>query len=160
MARRRARIAGVAVHLPERVMDNATVERRVAESSEGFRPPRGLVHRLTGVTVRHLMPEDAQASDLAVAAAGKLLADTGTATEDVDLLLFAAASQDMCEPATAHIVAAKLGLTCPVMDVKNACNSVLNAVELAEALITAGRSPSPSATARSNSSTAAFIRSG
>jgi 3-oxoacyl-[acyl-carrier-protein] synthase-3 len=135
----RARLVGVAVHLPEHLMDNATMEGRVAQSSAGFVPPAGLIRRLAGVTTRHLMPDDWQASDLAVAAAGKLLAETGTAPEDVELLIFAAASQDMAEPATAHIVAAKLGLTCPVLDVKNACNSVLNAIELADALIAAGR---------------------
>jgi len=120
-------------------MSNAELARRIAEESDGFAPPAELVRRLAGVTVRHLMPDDWQASDLAVAAAGKLLADTGIATSDVDMLMFAAASQDMAEPATAHIVAAKLGLACPVLDVKNACNSVLNAIELADALIAAGR---------------------
>ncbi|MEV7908184.1 3-oxoacyl-ACP synthase III family protein, partial [Streptomyces anulatus] len=57
---------------------------------------------------------------------------------DADLLIFASASQDMVEPATAHIVAAKLGLSCPVFDVKNACNSVLNGIQVAEALILTG----------------------
>jgi 3-oxoacyl-(acyl-carrier-protein) synthase III len=139
MAGSRARLAGVAVHLPERVLDNAAVEDEVARASDGFIPPAGLIRRLAGVTARHVMPDDWQASDLAVAAAGKLLAETGTAADDIDLLIFAAASQDMAEPATAHIVAAKLGLGCPVLDVKNACNSVLNAIELADALVAAGR---------------------
>ena len=130
---------GAAVHLPETMINNAALERRVAEASSGFVPPAGLIQRLAGVRTRHLMPDDWQASDLAVAAAGKLLAETGTATDDIDLLIFAAASQDMAEPATAHVVAAKLGLACPVLDVKNACNSVLNAIELADALIAAGR---------------------
>ncbi|MFI6483364.1 3-oxoacyl-ACP synthase III family protein [Nonomuraea sp. NPDC050663] len=57
---------------------------------------------------------------------------------DIDLLIFASASQDMVEPATAHIVAAKLALTCPVFDVKNACNSLLNGIQIAEALILTG----------------------
>ncbi|GAA3849713.1 ketoacyl-ACP synthase III [Saccharothrix violaceirubra] len=130
-----SRLAGVAVHLPEHRMSTAEVERRLGP----FTPPAGLVTRLTGVESRHVMRDDEQASDLAVAAARKLLADTGTAPADVDLLLFASASQDMVEPATAHIVAAKLELSCPVMDVKNACNSVLNAIEVADALITTGR---------------------
>jgi 3-oxoacyl-[acyl-carrier-protein] synthase-3 len=136
---RRARLVGAAVHLPGARVANAVLERRVAAQSDGFVPPGDLVRRLTGATARYLMPDDWQASDLAVAAVGKLLADTGSMIDDVDLLLFASASQDLCEPATAHIVAAKLGARCPVMDVKNACNSVLNAVELADALITSGR---------------------
>ncbi|MEU4805601.1 ketoacyl-ACP synthase III [Actinosynnema sp. NPDC023587] len=129
------RLAGVAVHLPERQVSTDEVERRLAP----FTPPAGLIRRLTGVESRHVMGEHEQASDLAVAAARKLLAETGTSAGDVDLLLFASASQDMVEPATAHIVAAKLELRCPVMDVKNACNSVLNGIEVADALIGTGR---------------------
>ncbi|MGW1502449.1 hypothetical protein ACWCQW_28475 [Streptomyces mirabilis] len=58
---------------------------------------------------------------------------------DIDLLLFAAVSADVQEPANAHIVAAKTGLSCPVCDVSNACNSVLNALEVADALLRRGR---------------------
>ncbi|RDI31703.1 3-oxoacyl-ACP synthase III family protein [Lentzea flaviverrucosa] len=129
------RLAGVAVHLPETRLSTDEVERRLGP----FTPPPGLIGRLTGIRSRHVMRDDEQASDLAVAAARKLLADTGSEPADIDLLLFASASQDMVEPATAHIVAAKLELRCPVMDVKNACNSVLNAIEVADALIASGR---------------------
>ncbi|MEV0083626.1 ketoacyl-ACP synthase III [Saccharopolyspora sp. NPDC050642] len=134
-----AHLAGVAVHLPEREVGTAAVERRIAAESAAFVPPAGIIRRLTGIESRHVLGDEEQASDLAAAAARKLLAETGTSADDVDLLLFASASQDMVEPATAHIVAAKLGLRCPVMDVKNACNSVLNGIEVADALIGAGR---------------------
>ncbi len=129
------RLAGVEVYLPQRRLDTAEVERRIAP----YTAPPGLIHRLTGISSRHVTAEGEEASDLAVSAARKLLAGTGTATADVDLLIFASASQDMVEPATAHIVAAALELGCPVMDVKNACNSVLNAIEVADALIETGR---------------------
>ncbi|MET9297149.1 3-oxoacyl-[acyl-carrier-protein] synthase III C-terminal domain-containing protein [Streptomyces sp. NPDC003077] len=87
----------------------------------------------------HEKGEHEQASDLAVAAATKALETAGYAIGDIDLLLFTACSQDLIEPATAHIVAAKLGATCPALDVKNACNSVLNGMEIASAFIEAGR---------------------
>lgn len=128
-------LAGVAVHLPEHRMTSTEVEARIGP----YVPPPGLLRRLTGIRARHVMADHEQASDLAIAAARKLLAETGTAATDVDLLLFASASQDMVEPATAHIVAAGLELGCPVMDVKNACNSVLNGIEVADALIATGR---------------------
>jgi 3-oxoacyl-[acyl-carrier-protein] synthase-3 len=83
--------------------------------------------------------EGVQASDLAVAAAVKALGAAGKDIGEVDLLLFAATCQDLIEPATAHIVAAKLGASCPVFDIKNACNSVLNAIETASAFIATGR---------------------
>ncbi|MEU9888505.1 3-oxoacyl-[acyl-carrier-protein] synthase III C-terminal domain-containing protein [Sphaerisporangium sp. NPDC051011] len=125
----KARIAGVAAYLPERSMTSREVESRI----EGYVPSRGVIERITGIKRRHVAADDEQASDLAVAAVRRL-----PGGEDANLLIFASASQDMVEPATAHIVAAKLGLTCPVFDVKNACNSMLNGIQVAEALIRTG----------------------
>ncbi|WP_265522224.1 3-oxoacyl-ACP synthase III family protein [Oerskovia flava] len=135
----RAVLSAVGVHLPEDVRDVAAAERALAQRSPGAVPRVPMVSRLTGVRQVHVLPADWDASDLAVAAAAKLLAAQGLAPTDVDLLIFASASQDMVEPATCHIVAAKLGVRAPVMDVKNACNSVLNALEVAEALVATGR---------------------
>ncbi len=133
-------IAGVGVHLPERTVRVADAERDLARTSAPGAVPRlPMVSRLTGVRQVHVLPDDWNASDLAAAAAAKLLAAQGLDARDVDLLIFASASQDMVEPATSHIVAARLGVRSPVMDVKNACNSVLNAIEVAEALVATGR---------------------
>lgn len=134
-----ARIAAVAVHLAERTVDVAEAERALHRRNPRVVPRIPMVARLTGVRQVHVLRDDEQASDLAVSAARRLLDAEGLAPRDVDLLLFASASQDMVEPATSHIVAAKLGVRAPVMDVKNACNSVLNGIEVAEALIGTGR---------------------
>lgn len=135
----RSRIAGLDVYLPPARLDTAAVERRLGESSPRFRVPKGLIGRVTGIRSRSVMADSEQASDLAANAAAKVLAECGLQAPDMDLLIFASASQDMVEPATGHMVAAKLGLSCPVMDVKNACNSFLNGVEVADALIATGR---------------------
>ncbi|WP_426003630.1 3-oxoacyl-ACP synthase III family protein [Paenarthrobacter sp. NyZ202] len=135
----RSRMAGLEVYLPPARLDTSAVEQRIAESSPGFRVPRGLIHRVTGIRTRSVMADTEQASDLAAHAAAKLLAQCGLQATDIGLLIFASASQDMVEPATAHMAAAKLGLSCPVMDVKNACNSFLNGLEVADALIASGR---------------------
>jgi 3-oxoacyl-[acyl-carrier-protein] synthase III len=127
----KARIAGVATYLPDRRLGSDEVERRI----EGYVPHTGILERLTGIRWRHVAADDQQASDLAVEAVRRL---DPAQLDGVDLLIFASASQDMVEPATAHIVSAKLGLSCPVFDVKNACNSVLNAMQVAEALIRTG----------------------
>lgn len=134
-----ARIAGVAVHLPERTRDVADVERELHRRNPQAAPRLPMVSRLTGVRRIHVADDDQQASDLAVAASRTVLDRAGLGPQDVDLLIFASATQDMIEPATSHIVAAKLGVGAPVMDVKNACNSVLNGIEVAEALIGTGR---------------------
>ena len=135
----RARIAGVSAHLPERRLSSRAVEAEIRRCSNGFVPRADIIDTMTGIQYRHVADDTVQASDLAVAASVKLLADRGIVPADLELVLFAAASQDMAEPATAHIVCAKLGARCPAFDVKNACNSVLNAIEVAEALIISGQ---------------------
>ncbi|TWF98583.1 3-oxoacyl-ACP synthase III family protein [Kitasatospora viridis] len=111
---------------------------KIAETG-GYAPPPGLLEDLTGVRGVHVREDGENASDLAVTAARKALDEAGLKIDDVELLLFAATAQDLIEPATSHLVAAKLGASCPVFDVKNACNSVLNAMEVAESFIAAGR---------------------
>ena len=131
-----ARIAALGVYLPERTRTTRQTERDLREQNPALKLATGLIGRLTGVDSVHIRPEGWQTSDLAVAASRKALAES---PGPIDLVIFASASQDLIEPATSHIVAAKLGLDCPVMDVKNACNSVLNAMQVAEALISGGQ---------------------
>ncbi len=131
-----ARIAGLGIFLPETTRSAAQTERDLRAANPKLTIATGLIHRLTGVDTVHLRPDGWQTSDLAVAAARVALDES---PGDPDLLIFASASQDLIEPATSHIVAAKLGFDCPVMDVKNACNSVINAMQVAEALIASGQ---------------------
>ncbi len=131
-----ARIAGLGVFLPEKTRSASQTEQRLRDANPGLKLATGLIHRLTGVNSVHERPEGWQTSDLAVAASLQALAES---PGEPDLLIFASASQDLIEPATSHIVAAKLGFTCPVMDIKNACNSVINAMQVGEALIRAGQ---------------------
>ncbi len=132
-------IGGVAAHLPPALVADREIEDRIGRESPGFTPRPGAIGKLSGIRTRHRAADGEQASDLAVTAAAKLLSGTGLAASEVDLLLFASASQDLIEPATAHVVAAKLGATCPVFDVKNACNSFLNGMQVAESLIRGGQ---------------------
>lgn len=134
-----ARITGVATHLPERRLSSHDVEMEIRRRSAGFVPRADIIETMTGIRSRHVADDGVQASDLAVAASMKLLADRGIVPADLDLVLFASASQDMAEPATGHIVCAKLGARCPTFDVKNACNSLLNAIQVADALIETGQ---------------------
>ncbi|MFI9206053.1 3-oxoacyl-ACP synthase III family protein [Streptomyces sp. NPDC053048] len=136
---RRARLVSTAVHLPPRYRTMTQTRAAIAAANSPFVPPPGLLEDLTGVRGVHVRSDDEQASDLAVTAALKALDAAGTSIGEIDLLLFASSGQDLVEPATAHIVAAKLGAFCPAFDVKNACNSVLNALETAAAFIENGR---------------------
>lgn len=137
--RRYAHVAGVAVHLPEESLTTPELEALLAARNPGTRIPRGVIEQASGVERRHVAAPEQTAAGLAATAARTLLEQTGHVPPVIDLIIYAGVSVDAVEPATAHMVAAELGASCPVFDVRNACNSVLNAVELADTLITAGR---------------------
>ena len=129
------RIVNVAGAIPATIRSSSDVEALIAQSSNGFRPRPGAIEAMSGVRERRVADDSLQCSDLAAEACRSVLDKTGLAPEEVDLLIFASAGQDLIEPATAHIVQSKLGTNCPVFDVKNACNSFLNGVQIAESLI-------------------------
>ncbi|MCW2960648.1 MAG: Ketoacyl-ACP synthase [Thermoleophilia bacterium] len=137
----RAGVAGISSWLPPQVVTSDEVERRIAEASvaSGFVPKAGIVQKLTGVRERRYKLPHEDASDLAVNAARGALEDAGLGIDDIDLIIFASTSQDLIEPATSHIVSAKLGGSCTVFDVKNACNSFVNGMEVADGLIRTGK---------------------
>lgn len=131
-------IAGVGAYLPAARLSSDEVQARIAEAG-GLVLPHGLVERITGITTRPLMADDEQCSTLAAAACQDLFARTGVDPDSIDLLIFASASRDMVEPATSHAVQDLLGTRAHCFDVTNACNSLLNAIDVASAMLAAGR---------------------
>jgi 3-oxoacyl-(acyl-carrier-protein) synthase III len=129
----RVGITGVGAHLPEREITTAELQDRIGKL------PRGLLARLTGIERRRFAGDDEYASTLGLHAARGALASAGLHPSDVDLLLFASASRDMVEPATAHILQDSLGSRAHALDVTNACNSFVNGIDLARSMILAGR---------------------
>ncbi|WP_229073685.1 3-oxoacyl-ACP synthase III family protein [Actinoplanes sp. DH11] len=130
----RVGITGVGAHLPEHEVTTAELQHRVAA-----RLPRGLFARLTGIERRRVAGAGEYASTLGLHAARTALKDAGLDPLEIDLLLFASATRDMVEPATAHIVQAALGSRAHALDVTNACNSFVNGIDLARSMILAGR---------------------
>lgn len=135
----RVGITAAAHVLPPTVLTTAALQARVEEAS-GFALPPGLLERITGIRERRVVVEGEQwASSLAIDAARAALARAGREPEEVDLLLFASATRDFVEPATAHVVNDALGMRAHCLDVTNACNSFVNGLDLARALIETGR---------------------
>lgn len=134
----RVGITAVASCLPEHEVTTADLQAGVAVAS-GLPLPAGMFAQATGIETRRVAADDEYASDLAVGAARRVLADTDLDPLDIDLLLFASATRDMVEPATAHVVQAALGSRAHALDVTNACNSFLNGIDLARSMILAGR---------------------
>ncbi len=134
----RARIAAVGSYLPAREVSSAEIEHRLRH--RGVDIPVGFIERATGIQSRRVAGEHENASDLAVEAAREALAAAGTDAREVELLIFAAASHDVTEPATANIVQAKLeARNAVVFDLKNACNSFVCALDVADTYVRSRR---------------------
>jgi 3-oxoacyl-(acyl-carrier-protein) synthase III len=131
-------ITGVGAYLPDQILTSQEVQERI-EHASGLTLPFGIVGRMTGICTRRVANSDEYASTLAVRAAHNALKSANLNPLDIDLLVFASATRDMAEPATAHIVQAELGSRAHALDVTNACNSFLNGVDLARSMILAGR---------------------
>jgi 3-oxoacyl-[acyl-carrier-protein] synthase-3 len=115
-------------------VDNAALLEGVTASFP--LPDAEVLHRIFGIRSRHFAGPDEQVSDMAVLAAKDIL--EAVDPDQIDLLLFASACSDLIEPATANVVQHKLGLRCPAIDVKNACNSFTSAIQVASAFIENG----------------------
>lgn len=127
-------ISEIEVFLPPRKVSSAEIEALV--NRKGKFVPNGSVERMFGVKERRFADAATQVSDLAANAARKIVDKHGK--DSIDCLVFASACSDLIEPATANIVQDKLGLNCPAFDVKNACNSFVTALQIAQAFIVAG----------------------
>ncbi|MER6995577.1 ketoacyl-ACP synthase III [Streptomyces sp. NPDC000410] len=136
--RTRVGITAVGSALPDTVVTSRSLQREVTRGIGKELPPT-LLTQATGIITRRVAAEGEYASTLAVRAARRALAAASLEPYDIDLLLFASASRDMVEPATAHMVQAELGTKAHALDVTNACNSFINGIDLARAMIQAGR---------------------
>ncbi len=136
----RAAFAGVGYYLPGEPVTSKVINRRILETT-GYELTDGLIQRLTGVKSRYYRADDEQCSDLAVKGARQAMERADVAADEVDLLIFASCTQDITEPATANIVQEKLGCHgAQVLDIKNACNSFLNGLDVADSHIRTGKS--------------------
>ncbi|HEV2087569.1 MAG TPA: 3-oxoacyl-[acyl-carrier-protein] synthase III C-terminal domain-containing protein [Cryptosporangiaceae bacterium] len=131
-------ITAVGARLPEQVLGTGELQDRI-DAASGFRLPRGLFRQMTGIAQRRVARDDEYASTLAIGAAREALAAADLDPLDIDLLVFASATRDMAEPATAHVVQAELGSKAHAFDLTNACNSFLNGIDVARSSILAGR---------------------
>ena len=131
---KKTKIADLSVYHPERIVPNSELEMRLNAGKKVL--PEGSLERLFGLRERRFAAADEQVSDLAAKAAQPIV--QRIMADQIECLIFAAACSDLIEPATCNIVQHKLGLRCPAMDIKNACNSFTSALMTAGSLIASG----------------------
>lgn len=134
-----SKIIAIGASLPERVVDNDEIAHMVEAPALVKRLLPAFIYRITGNRTRRYAPPGTSPSDLAIDAARQALQRANLEVSDIDTLIFASTDMDMLEPATANIVQQKLGIrVINSFDVTNACNSMLQAMNIANSLIASG----------------------
>lgn len=125
-------ILGTGMHLPEKVLTNADLEKMVDTSDEW------IVSR-TGIRERRIAAENEASSDLAVKAAEMALKNANISAEQLDLIIVATITPDMVFPATACLVQNRLGATkAATFDLSAACAGFIYGVSTASQFIATG----------------------
>ena len=110
----RAKITGIGVYVPDYVLTNDELSRMVDTNDEW-------ITTRVGIKERHILKIDGEGSSyMGERAVRQLFEKTGTNPDDIDLVLCATVTPDMPFPATASIIADKVGI-------KNAMHFDINA---------------------------------
>lgn len=126
------KIAGVGHYAPPRIVSNHDLEAWLDTSDDW-------ITTRTGMKRRHWSSEEESTSDLAAAAAGAALAHAELQAQDVDCFIVATVTPDYYFPATACLVANKLGVTeKAAFDIAIACSGFIYGLTVASALIRSG----------------------
>lgn len=129
----RAVVRGCGAYLPDNVVTNADLARKVDTSDEW-------ITSRTGIKQRHLVTGNEKTSDLALNAARAALDDAGLEAGDLDAILLATTTPDETFPATATTVQAALGMTRGfAMDVQAVCSGFIFAMATANSYLITGQ---------------------
>ncbi|MFI7434006.1 beta-ketoacyl-ACP synthase III [Micromonospora haikouensis] len=128
-----SRILALGHYQPSRLVTNDDIAQFVETNDEWIRDRVGIAsRRIAG---------DETVSDMAAAAAGKALANSGLTAADIDLVVVATCTSIDRSPNVACRVAAKLGITAPgAYDINTACSGFAYALGTVDHAIRAGAS--------------------
>jgi len=129
----RSRIIACGSYLPQQVITNEELSRRV-ETSDDW------IQRRTGIRQRHIAAADEMSSTLGLRAAKAALGQAGIAADSIDLIVCATSTPDETFPATATRIQQGLGLTRgAAFDVQAVCSGFIYGLAVADNFIRAGQ---------------------
>ncbi len=125
-------VAGTGSQVPERILTNADLEKIVDTSDQW-------ITERTGMKERRIAAPGEAASDIAVKACEKALAEAKVKPEDIDLIIVGTVTGDMLFPSTACVLQQKLGAPHAVaFDVSAGCTGFIYALSIARQFIASG----------------------
>ncbi len=134
MSQIRAAITGIHGYVPEDVLTNKDLESMVDTNDEWITTRTGIKER------RILKGEDQGTSVIAVKAIEGLLEKTNSTPEEIDLIICATTTPDMVFPATANVIANKVGAVNAFgYDLQAACSGFIYALTTGSQFIETGK---------------------
>ena len=128
----RAKISALGTYVPPRLLTNADLERMVDTNNEW-------ILTRVGIRERHIVDKGVAASDLAVEAARKTLAQRGLEPTDIEAIIVGTVTPDMLFPSTACIVQNKLGAKGAWgFDLSAACSAFVYSLQVGAQFIASG----------------------
>ena len=129
----RAAITAVGGYVPDKIVTNKDLEKLVDTTDEW-------IQSRTGIKERRKMEYGTATSDICVAAINQIIAKKNLNPQDIDLIIVATVTPDHVFPATANIVAHKIGaINAWGYDVSAACSGFLFALEIGSKFIECGK---------------------
>ena len=126
-----AKFSSIGAYVPPKILSNTDLEKIVDTTDEW-------ITKRTGIKTRHIA-ENEVTSDLAYKAALDALKNADMKPEDIDMIIVATITPDhFTMPSTACIVAEKLGIVRPAVDISAACTGFIYALAHAKAFIESG----------------------
>lgn len=135
MSKVNAVITAVGGYLPEYILDNHELSRMMDTSDEW-------ITTRVGIKERHILKEEegVGTSFMAAKAVSEILQKTKVNPDEIELVICATSSPDHIFPATAAIVADKVGLKNAVaFDIQAACSGFITALTMASSAIKIGQ---------------------
>ncbi|MBB5636526.1 3-oxoacyl-[acyl-carrier-protein] synthase-3 [Pedobacter cryoconitis] len=134
MSKIHAAITAVQGYVPDYVLSNKELETIVDTTDEWITSRTGIKER------RILKGEGLGTSDMAVHAVNGLLKKRGITAEEIDLIIFCTTTPDMPFPATANILADKIGAkNAWGFDLQAACSGFIYGISTASQFIESGK---------------------
>jgi 3-oxoacyl-[acyl-carrier-protein] synthase-3 len=127
-------ITGLGCHVPERIVTNDELSRRVDTTDEW-------IMERTGIRERRIAAPDEALTDIAMPAALAALADAGVDAAEIDLLICATVTPDMMFPTSSALLADALGMpNAAAYDLLAGCTGFVYAIAQAYGMLASGLS--------------------